>query len=136
MMQPGSGSWDVAGALTYGTRRAGLDWSASGSYQIANANGLGFRFGNEAIGGVGVSRDLGRFTASLQFKGHHLDRSLYRGESVPSTGGTMLILTPGVRMRAGTGSVYAFYQRPVYRHVNEYQLASRGGLMMGISRAF
>jgi hypothetical protein len=85
---------------------------------------------------VGVSRDLGRFTASLQFKGHHLDRSLYRGESVPSTGGTMLILTPGVRMRAGTGSVYAFYQRPVYRHVNEYQLASRGGLMMGLSRAF
>ena len=77
-----------------------------------------------------------RFCPSLQFKGHHLDRSLYRGESVPSTGGTMLILTPGVRMRAGAGSVYAFYQRPVYRLVNEYQLASRGGLMMGISRTF
>jgi hypothetical protein len=136
MLQPGSGSWDVVGAVTYGTRRAGLDWSVAGSYQVTTANGLDYRFGNEAIGGVGVSRPLGRFTASLQFKGHHLDRSVYRGVSVPSTGGTMLILTPGVRTRVGAGSVYAFYQRPVYRHVNEYQLASRGGLMMGVSRTF
>ena len=136
MLQPGSGSWDVVGAVQYGTRRAGFDWSASGSYQLATTNGLAYRFGNEAIGGVGVSRDLGRFTASLQFKSHHLDRSLYRGERVPSTGGSMLILTPGVRMRVGASSVYTFFQRPVYRHVNEYQLASRGGLLMGVSRAF
>jgi hypothetical protein len=136
MLQPGSGSWDFVSAVTYGTRLAGLDWSASGSYQLTTANGLQYRFGNEAIGGVGVSRELGRVTASLQFKGHHLDRSVYRGETVPSTGGTMLILTPGVRTRVGAGSVYAFYQRPVYRHVNEYQLASRGGLMMGFSRTF
>jgi hypothetical protein len=136
MLQPGSGSWDVVGAVTYGTRRAGLDWSASASYQVATTNGLDYRFGNEAIGGVGVSREFGRFTSSLQLKGHHLDRSRYRGESVPSTGGKMLILTPGARMRVGAGSVYAFYQRPVYRHVNEYQLASRGGLMMGVSRTF
>jgi hypothetical protein len=136
MLQPGTGSWDVLGAVTYGTYQAGLDWTVSGSYQVTTANGLEYRFGNEAIGGLGVSRGFGRFTTSLQFKAHHLDRSLYRGETVPSTGGTMLILTPGVRIRVAAGSVYAYYQRPVYKDVNEYQLASRGGLMLGVSRSF
>jgi hypothetical protein len=136
MLQPGSGSWDLLGALTYGTLRGGFDWTASASYQVTTANGLEYRFGNEAIGGLGVSRGFGRVTTSLQFKAHHLDRSLYRGQTVPSSGGTMLILTPGVRMRFATASVYAFYQRPFYKNVNEYQLASRGGLMLGVSRSF
>jgi hypothetical protein len=136
MMQPGSGSWDLVGSIQYGTHLVGLDWSAGGSYQLTTANGLEYRFGDEAIAGVGVSRELGRFTASCQFKGHHTERSFYRGQAVPSTGEAMLILTPGLRMRAGTGSVYGFFQLPVYRRVNEYQLASRGGLMLGVSRAF
>lgn len=136
MMQPGTGSWDVVGGVMYATRAAGMGWSASASYEVTTANGLDYRFGNEAIGAVGASRDFGRVSGSLQFKAHHLDRSVYRGVSVPSTGGTMLILTPGLRVRTGPSSVYAFYQHPVYRNVNEYQLASRGGLMLGISRSF
>jgi hypothetical protein len=135
-MQPGSGSWDVVGVLQYAARRAGLDWSAAGSYQLTTASGIGYRFGNEAIGGIGLSRDLGRFTASCQFKAHHLERSEYLGQPVPSTGGSMLILSPGLRMRAGNASVYTILQLPVRRRVNEYQLASRGGLMMGVSRSF
>jgi len=135
-MQPGSGSWDAVGALQYGMRKAGLDWSLSGSYQMATTSGLEYRFGDEAIAGFGLSRDLGRFTASCLVKGHHLGRSEYRGQGVASTGGSMVVLTPGVRMRAGAGSVYAYFQLPLYRRVNEYQLSSRGGLMMGVSRAF
>jgi len=135
-MQPGTGSWGAVASLQYGTRRVGLDWSASGSYQLTTANGLGYRFGNEAIGALGLGRGIGRFAASCQIKAHRLGRSAYLGQRVPSTGGSMLILTPGVRMRTSTGSVYAFYQRPVHRRVNEYQLASRGALLVGVSRAF
>jgi hypothetical protein len=135
-MQPGSGSWDVVGTFQYAARRAGLDWLAAGSYQLTTANSLGYRFGNEAIGGLGVSRDLGRFTASCLFKAHHLNRNEYLGQPVASTGGSMLILSPGLRMRTGNASVYTIVQLPVRRRVNEYQLASRGGLMMGVSRSF
>ena len=136
MLQPGTGSWDGVASAQYARRGAGMSWSASGSYQVTTTNGLGYRFGHEAIAGLGVSRERGRFTASCQLKGHRRQRSRYLGQDVPSTGGAMLIVTPGVRMRTRTGSLYAFYQRPVYRRVNEYQLASRGALLMGLSRAF
>jgi len=135
-MQPGTGSFDASMAAQYWLRAAGLDWTASGSYLLARANGLGYKFGNEAIAGLGVGRDLGRFTATVQLKGHHLDRSEYLGQGVPSTGGSMLVLTPGVRMRSGQASLYTFLQFPVHREVNEYQLATRGSVLMGVSRSF
>ena len=57
--------------------------------------------------------------------------------SVPSTGGAIVYLTPGVRFEAKSGtSIYGFVQVPVYEQVNEANLAPRAGLVLGLSHAY
>jgi hypothetical protein len=56
---------------------------------------------------------------------------------VASTGTTVVYVTPGVRVRGPAGvGLYAFFQAPVYRYVNEAQLAPRYGWLAGLTRSF
>src|SRR5437667_9264 len=124
-LQPGSGSVDfVAGADFSREEVLGLNWTASASYQANTTNDLDYRFGNDAIASLSVSRSLvGRLSGSFQVKGWHKGRSAFVGGPVPSTGGTILYLTPGLRVAAPASmSAYAFVQVPAYRFVNEAQL--------------
>ena len=46
-------------------------------------------------------------------------------------------LTPGVRVRGPAGvGLYTFFQAPVYRYVNEAQLAPSYGWLVGLTRSF
>src|SRR5437870_2747568 len=101
-LQPGSGSVDfVAGADFSREEVLGLNWTASASYQANTTNDLDYRFGNDAIASLSVSRSLvGRLSGSFQVKGWHKGRSAFVGGPVPSTGGTILYLTPGLRVAA------------------------------------
>jgi hypothetical protein len=138
MLQPGSGSSDVVATLQTSRRALSVDWSLSGSYQANTTNGLGYRFGNDAIGTVGASRTLvGDLAASLQVKAFLKGRSVFLDEDVPSTGGRVVYVTPGLRWTAPGGmSVYGFVQVPAYRYVNESQLAPRVGVLLGVARTF
>ena len=138
-LQPGTGSWDFAtGADFTWFNMLGLDWTASASYQANTTNDLQYRFGNDAIGSVTASRTLvGRLGGSLQVKGWHKERSTFLDRPVPSTGATLVYLTPGLRFAAPAGmSAYAFVQVPVYRYVNEAQLTPRLALFAGWAKTF
>jgi hypothetical protein len=138
-LQPGTGSWDFAAGADFTRYNVlGLDWTLSGSYQANSTNELQYRFGDDAIASVGASRTLvGRLGGSLQVKYWHKGRSTFLGGPVPSTGGTLVYLTPGLRLAAPAAmSAYAFVQVPVYRFVNEAQLTPRLALYLGWAKTF
>jgi tetratricopeptide (TPR) repeat protein len=59
-----------------------------------------------------------------------------RAEPV-NTGARMVALSPGVSaFVAKNTQVYAFYQRPVYQHVNGVQLSTRDAPSVGVSHLF
>jgi hypothetical protein len=139
-LQPGSGAWSVVPSLQYsfGGLFPDISWTASASYEMTTTNDGQYRFGNESIATLGASRPLGRVvSASLQAKVFHKDRSLYRGTGVASTGTSVVYVTPGVRVRGPAGvGLYGFFQAPVYRYVNEAQLAPSHGWLVGLTRSF
>ena len=140
MLQPGSGSWDLVASGQYAARwtGAGLDCGVAGSYQSNTQNDLDYRFGDVAIASLNASRALGsRVSGSLQLKGVREARSRYMGEPLPSTGGRFVYLIPGLSLATlSGGSVYVFVPLPVYRFVNEAQLAPRPSLVVGVSHTF
>jgi hypothetical protein len=137
-LQPGSGAVDVLVSLQTFHGGAPWSWSASGSYQRTSTNDLGYRWGDEAIAAVSGGRSLTRrLRATLQAKLFHRGRSTFQDEGVRSTGQSIVYLSPGFTFSAPTAlSPYAVFQIPVYRYVNEMQLAPRGALLMGLSRTF
>jgi hypothetical protein len=138
-LQPGTGAFDFVGSLQYAWRAPlGLGCSAAASYQATTTNDLHYRFGNQFIATAGASRSLTtRLSASLQAKLYHQDRNQYQGVGVPSTGETLVYLTPGLRFSVPKQvSVYAFLLLVPYRYVNEAQLAPRAAVLTGISKTF
>jgi hypothetical protein len=137
-LQPGSGAFGayVAAQASFHVVSPRLDWTASGSYQASSTNEHGYRFGNEAIGALGVGKPLGRFGLTAQVKAFHRGRDSFDGRSVAATGGTVVYASAGGRVQLGRSSLYAVYQLPVYRYVNETQLAARAGLLIGVARTF
>jgi hypothetical protein len=139
VLQPGTGSWDLlfSGLYTRSFSSPRLDVTLQGSYQANTTNDHHYRFGNEAIASLGLSRPLGSsFALSAQAKWMHEGRDRFRGLDVPSSGSSYVYLTAGLRFFRGAFSYYAVAQLPVYRYVNEAQLAPRAGLVAGVSRSF
>jgi hypothetical protein len=140
MLQPGSGSFDLVLSAQASRRvtRGGLDLTGSVSYQANTTNDLEYRYGDDAIASLGLAGPVGtRVRAALQLKYTHRGRSEYRGEGVESTGGTVVYAIPGlVTSLPGKMSVYVFLPVPVYRYVNETQVAPRLSLVVGMSRSF
>ena len=138
MIQPGTGSMDLVASLQYGYKRAGFDGTLTGSFQRTTANDLDYRFGSDFILGAGVRRPVaGPLSASLQVKGVFKGRSAYLGQSVPSTGGRILYLNPGLQVAIPRRShVYAFVPFPAYRDVEDQQLTPRFSVLVGVSTSF
>ena len=136
--QAGSGSWDLLGSAQYVRRFArGIDAALIASYQRNSENSLGFRFGDERLVAVAFSRPGARFSPSLQMKVFHKERSRYLSAGVASTGGTIVYLTPGVRLAADEETnLYLFVQKPIHRRVNEAQLTPRFAILGGFAKTF
>jgi hypothetical protein len=140
MLQPGSGSFDLV-LNAQGVKRLGvreLDLTATLSYQANTTNDLDYRYGNDAIASLSLGGPLASWLrGSLQFKYANRGRSEYRGEGVESTGGTIVYAIPGLSLPLPSRfSVYLFVPVPVYRYVNETQVAPRISLVAGLSRMF
>jgi hypothetical protein len=139
-LQPGTGSTDLAGSLQYVRQLLPMRLEAfvSGSYRGNRENDLDYALGDEATLNVGIRHHPGqRFGWSLQVNARRAARDRFRGRGVPSTGSTLVNLTPGVRLQATGGTVlYAHVQLPVQQRVNEAQLAPRIGLVLGVARTW
>lgn len=142
-IQPGTGSWDALFSAHYSYQISPHEWDVflGSSYQLATENGKDYRFGNTFIlnGGTSTSFTLHEkmTTGSLQVNLRHTPRDEFRGEDVPSTGGTWVYLTPGLRLASSPNtSFYAHVQWPIYQRVNEVNLVPRYGLIFGVSHAF
>ncbi len=140
MLQPGSGSFDLV-LNTQGSHRltrGGLDLTGALSYQANTTNDLDYRYGNDAIASLSLAGPVGtRVRASMQLKWVHRGRSEYRGEAILSTGGTVVYAIPGlVTTLPGRLSLYVFLPVPVYRYVNDAQVAPRLSLVVGMARSF
>jgi hypothetical protein len=140
MLQPGSGSWDVllSGQLARRMNDDGLDLTAALSYQVNTTNDLDYSFGDDAIASLAVAQPFGsRVRGSMQLKYTHRGRSTFKGEGVESTGGTIVYAVPGISTALPGGvSLYLFLPVPVYRYVNETQVAPRLSLVLGLGRSF
>ncbi len=140
MLQPGSGSFDLVlnAQGSHRLTRGGLDLTGALSYQANTTNDLDYRYGNDAIASVSLAGPVGaRVRASMQLKWAHRGRSEYHGEAVASTGGTIVYAIPGlVTSLPGRVSFYVFLPVPVYRYVNEAQVAPRLSVVVGMARIF
>ena len=87
---------------------------------------------------MGLSHNLGGgWTGSVQANVRHGGRDRFLGDEVPSTGSTLVNVTPGLRYQFSPRlGVYGYLPLPVYQKVNEAQLTPRMGLVAGISRQF
>ena len=139
-LQPGTGSTDLIGSLYYShqlqPRRTEV--FASGTFRGNGTSDLDYSMGNEVQAALGVTRALGSgWTASLQLNLRHSGRDRFLDEDVPSTGSTLLNLTPGLRYQVAPSlALYAFVPLPVYQRVNEAQLTPKLGVVVGVSHTF
>ena len=140
MLQPGTGSWDALAsvAMTFRALEPGLRWTAALSRQQGAANQYDYRFGAETIATLGVRRSVyGPLDLALQTKLFHKGRSEFVGEPVASTGARYMYVTPSAHVRLPQAmSAYVLAPFPLYRNVNESQLAPRFGIIAVVSRTF
>jgi hypothetical protein len=138
-LQPGTGSTDLSAGFTYSHQVQPLRTEAfvSAGYRHNGTSDLDYKIGDEAQGAAGLTRRLGgAWTASAQVNLRHGTRDRFVGEDVPSTGSTLVNVTPGLRYQTSSLTLYAFLPVPVYQRVNEAQLAPRVGVVVGVSRQF
>jgi hypothetical protein len=140
MLQPGTGAVDLFGSLGYsfGALHPSLRWTAAVSRQQTTANEYEYQFGSETIAALGVRRALrGPVDLAVQAKLFDKGRSTFLGEDVASTGARYLYVTPGVHVRLPSAmAAYVLLPLPVYRDVNEAQLAPRIGVVVGMAKTF
>lgn len=139
-LQPGTGSTDLAGSLLYSHQIHGPQSEVflTASYRLDGTNSLEYRLGDELQAGIGYGRVFGRrWTANLQVNLRHGARDRYLDADVPSTGSTLVNLTPGIRWDVTRAlTLYAFVPVPLYQRVNEAQLTPKIGVVTGFSRRF
>ena len=139
-LQPGSGTTDlVLGAYHHETLPSvDSSWFTQVQYQRPlNTHGQykpGSQFGADLGYRYGVSDNLGALIQlNTLFKGR--DRG---SEAEPAdSGGRFAFISPGLSYAISQSmQVYAFYQLPIYQHVNGVQLTSSRGLLAGLSGKF
>ncbi|MDC4228317.1 MAG: transporter (plasmid) [Candidatus Manganitrophus sp.] len=139
-IQPGTGSWDGIASLYYAYQVIPhqFDTFVSTSYQVNTENPLDYRFGNIFILNAGGSyRLMEKALVSLQVNLRQAPHDEFKGETVPSTGGRWVYLTPGVTLQASPNTaLYTHVQLPVYQEVNEVNIAPRYGFIFGVSHVF
>lgn len=145
-VQPGTGSLDYLLSVFYDyqIRPHKLDSFISASYQITTENDLDYEFGDQTLLNIGLNYLLEsekKITVSGQLNFRQADRDVFEtttgGAGVPATGSISLHFTPGIRIQSSDNlSLYSFLQLPIYQYVNEENVVSRFGLVLGATYTF
>ncbi|PCI51504.1 MAG: hypothetical protein COB51_01805 [Moraxellaceae bacterium] len=138
-LMPGTGSYDylLSGFYSYQWQPHKFDSYAAIAYRLTTENDLDYEFGNALTLSVGSNyRVIDNFIVSTQLNARQAKRDQFNGENVPSTGNTMVYLTPGLRLISSKSTEFYFHlQLPVYEKVNEVNLVPEYGVQFGVSHS-
>jgi len=139
-LMPGTGSFDVilSGLYNYLFIPNKFTFFTSVSHKFTTRNPLEYLFGDTTLIDVGMSYVVTeKISVSGQINTRISQRDQYIHLDVPSTGGEFILFTPGARLALTDAmSVYSHVQIPIHQRVNEANLVSDYGLMVGISYGF
>lgn len=138
-LQPGTGTTDALLGAWY-HRQLVSGWSTYARLQVQHAlnSADDYRPGDKLGGDLGLRYPVSDALAlQLQLNALYTRRSRGARAEPENTGGTLVTLSPGVSWTVGDATqLYAWYQRPVYQHVNGVQLSTRDAFVLGLSQRF
>jgi len=125
-LQPGTGSWDFLGSISFYQGWELVDIYASSSYQVTTES-EGFKFGSQLFYLLSANLHvMGRLDVSLAFSGTVRGEDRQDGESPESTGRHQLWIVPGLQAQVIPRwlRLQLYFEAPVYQHFNGTQLGS------------
>ncbi len=149
-LQPGTGSYDVTGGVSFWSPvasvpmlrggRGQLRIFGSAKYRINTAGTKGYRMGNEVLVSPGAAYPvLSNLDLLAQIDGRSKAKD-HRGETDEDTnftGGDFLWVSPGMRVHLTPQlSMYGYLQLPIYRRVNNEQITADRQALVGLTYAF
>lgn len=136
-IMPGTGSYDfiVSGHYVYQIDPHRISAYVSTQLRFNTENKYDYKFGDSIVLNTGLSyRATDKINISGQINARVADRDEYKGDDVPSTGSTMIFLTPGIQLLStDSTSFYTHIQVPLYERVNEVNLVPTYGVEFGVS---
>lgn len=107
-LQPGTGSWDFGGGLSGAHHFSWGSLYASTSYRVNTKGSLDYEYGDVVLANAVIDfplghatgiKALGAFFPSLAVNFRWAAKDLSQGEAFQDSGGPILYLTPGLRIR-------------------------------------
>lgn len=125
-LQPGTGGTDLLTWLfaskSFLTEHLSL--YSSFLYRYTGANPDGYKVANEWIASLGAEYSLEDwFQLSLQVRGRGAGEDFAAGRFLPSTGGQMYAIVPGIIYREGNVAVGMYGLVPLYRNLSGTQVS-------------
>ena len=139
-LQPGTGTTDLLLGAAYrqGAPNSPWSWFVQGLAQQSLYEHDDYRPGMQFLLDVGLRYAAGPKLSLMTQANVLIKGSDHGDEAEPdSSGGEYLFLTPGLSYAATPQvQLYAFYQQPLYQHVDGVQLTADRGFTAGLSARF
>ncbi|NMG01109.1 transporter [Aromatoleum toluolicum] len=138
-LQPGSGTTDVLLGAHWRMELAGGSTAfASLAAELATAEHDDYRPGHRAHLDLGWVKPISeRLSIPVQLNVAFKARDRGAEAEPEDTGSTTVALSPGINWQMSPHwQLYAYYQRPIYQHVNGVQLTPRWSAVLGTTVAF
>ncbi len=125
-LQPGTGSWDLLGSVSFFQGFEQIDFVLGGTY-VYTTEDDGYEFGNEFsfLGTANIHLHR-RVDISAALSGIMRGHDYAAGKRIDVTGREQLWLVPGIHYKIIPGflRLQSFFEVPVYQHFNGEQLGS------------
>jgi hypothetical protein len=133
-LQPGTGSWDYNGSLSFYQGFELVDFVVSGVYVLTSEHerhefgtDISYEFGDQFSYVLASNFHAGeRLDISAALSGIVRGKDREQGEIVPATGRHQLWVVPGLKFQLipGTLGLQVHYEHPIYQDFNAKQLGS------------
>jgi len=145
-LQPGTGSWDGIGALSYSrfgifTKKTNLFALFSYRYSFEQNRNDGqqkYRFGNELAINLGLNHSFllktWSINPSLHYRYRNSQADQNNGFDFPNTGGDWMYIVPGIELNSGKGLIiHSSVEIPIHTDVRGTQLVTSQKWNFGIT---
>lgn len=138
-LQAGDGAPDLLASIfvAYSILPIGVGFSASAFHRYPAANLDGYRYGDETVGQIGISKSVfEELGAGLTVDGRFAERDFSNGRVLQSTGGTQFFVTASTSYN-GANSVFKFFvQLPVRQNLYGIQLGMSSAVGVDVNYSF